>query len=114
MLFGHRPLIFARRRTLSRNWSTDSGYLCILVHGLIDMPRCVDILLCVFLMQVFMSHYLYVLPIKGWDGAFGKPGLKNVSGVEHQEIYASLVAVWKQGSKSFFCGNLCFFDVRQL
>ena len=44
---------------------------------------------------------LYYLSRVGGDGDFSKPGSKNVSGVEHQEIYANLVAVWKQDSKSF-------------
>eukprot|EP00117_Sycon_ciliatum_P028500 scpid54371/ scgid0629/ len=46
--------------------------------------------------EKFMLNYLDFWPAIGWDSSFGKPGLVNVTGIEHQEIEADLVAVWRK------------------
>ena len=57
--------------------------------------------------QVFMSEYLYIpKTVHGWDSSFGKPGLSNVTGVEHQEIYATLEEVWMKSGRFESCTGM--------
>ena len=52
-----------------------------------------------------MLRYVYVQLVKYWDGSFGKPGLENVTGIYHQEIYASLRSAWQTHGETFCaCG----------
>ena len=57
--------------------------------------------------QAFTSQYVQYPERAGWDSSFGKPGLVNISGVEHQQIYAGLKTAWMRNGKAacIFCGR---------